>query len=334
MLAVFFQLVGPQKAIELFGVRLLGFNAENGKKLLFSIVLIVLVRLIARLVMAAGMAASRGKHDRLEFWTRQIVRVVSAILIVLGVASIWFDDPTRMATALGLVTAGLAFALQKVVTAFAGYLLILRGKTFNVGDRITMGGVRGDVIEVGFLQTTIMEMGQPPGVQNADPAMWVKARQYSGRIVSVSNSKIFDEPVYNYTKEFPYIWEEMTLPIKFDSDYQTAERILLDVTRRHTIKTAELSEEIIGEMERRYMMRRADIKPRVFMRLTDNWIEFTVRFLCPDAGIRDIKDAISRDLLKGLNEAKIGIASTTFEIVGLPPLRIERNGADRAKAAV
>jgi small-conductance mechanosensitive channel len=72
---------------------------------------------------------------------------------------------------MGLVTAGLAFALQKVVTAVAGYLVILRGRTFNLGDRITMGGVRGDVIALGFIQTTIMEMGQPPPVQNAEPAI-------------------------------------------------------------------------------------------------------------------------------------------------------------------
>src|SRR5207237_3024096 len=132
---------------------------------------------------------------------------------LIGVASIWFDDPTRLTTAMGLVTAGLAFALQRVVTAVAGYLLILRGNTFNVGDRIVMGGVRGDVVALGFLQTTIMEMGQPPPVQNPDPAMWVKARQYTGRMVTVSNAKVFDEPVFNYTRDFPYIWDELTIPV-------------------------------------------------------------------------------------------------------------------------
>ena len=67
------------------------------------------------------------------------------------------------------------------------------------------------------MQTTIMEMGQPPPVQNADPAMWVKSRQYTGRMVTVTNDKIFDEPVFNYTKEFPYIWEEMSLPITYST---------------------------------------------------------------------------------------------------------------------
>ena len=93
-------------------------------------------------------------------------------MLILGLLSIWFEDPTRLTTALGLVTAGLAFALEKVVTAVAGYFVILQGKTFNVGDRIVMGGVRGDVIALDFTQTTIMEMDQPPSVQGADPAVW------------------------------------------------------------------------------------------------------------------------------------------------------------------
>ena len=100
--------------------------------------------------------------------------------------------------------------MQRVITAVAGYFVILRGKTFNVGDRIVMGGVRGDVIDFSFMQTRIMEMGQPPKVErNTDPAMWVRSRQFTGRIVTVTNDKIFDEPVYNYTREFPYIWEEI-----------------------------------------------------------------------------------------------------------------------------
>jgi small-conductance mechanosensitive channel len=252
-----------------------------------------------------------------------------ALLLLFGIASIWFSDPARLATALGLVTAGVAFALQRVITAFAGYLVILRGKTFSVGDRIVMGGVRGDVIALGFMQTTIMEMGQPPPVQNADPAMWVKARQYTGRIVTVSNAKVFDEPVFNYTRDFPFIWEELTLPISYKDDRHKAEEILRDVAERCTVKVTEMSEEHIAEMERRYQIRRSDIHPLVYWRLTDNWIEMTVRFVSREFGVRDLKDEMSREIMKGLDAAKIGIASGTYEIVGLPPVRVEVASSDR-----
>jgi hypothetical protein len=66
------------------------------------------------------------------------------------------------------------------------------------------------------------------------------------------------------------------------------------------------------------------MNPRVFMRMTDNWLEMTVRFIAEDHGVRDLKDAMTREILPALEKAKIGIASATFEIVGLPPLRVER----------
>ncbi len=321
----FIRVVPPNGAVEILGVKLVGLTAENGMKLLFSLAFVVLTLLLARGLRWLIGSLLRGRRDvRVAFWARQAIHLLTTVLLLLGLVSVWFDDPTRLTTALGLVTAGLAFALQKVVTSLAGYFVILRGRTFNVGDRITMGGVRGDVIALGFIQTTIMEMGQPPPVQNADPAMWVHSRQYTGRIVTVSNSKVFDEPVYNYTREFPYIWEEMTLPIAYAADRARAERILLEVAGRHTVPIGELGEAALLEMERRYFIRRAEMTPKVYFRLTDNWLELTVRFIARDHGIRELKDAISREVLAALDDAGIGIASATFEIVGLPSLRLER----------
>jgi len=320
----FFRLVGPERAVELFGIRLVGMNAENFTKLVFTLIFIAGVLLLGHL---ARRIASRVLHERdreqAQFWTRQAIKFSSAVLMILGLLSIWFEDPTRLATALGLVTAGLAFALQKVVTAVAGYFVLLRGKTFNVGDRIVMGGVRGDVIALGFIQTTIMEMGQPPSVQGAGPAMWVQSREYTGRIVTVSNSKIFDEPVYNYSGDFPYLWEELSLPITYSSDRRRAEAILLEAAQRHTYPITELGQEALEEMQRRYVVKAAEMQPKVYFRLTDNWLELTVRFIAKDHGIRGLKDVMSRDILKALDDAGIGVASATFEIVGLPPLRLE-----------
>lgn len=318
--------VNQKGAVEFFGVELLGINVENGRKLLFSLIFIVVLFLLsAALRWLSRRVVLRGRRNvRVEFWTNQAIRLATTVLLLVGIASIWFDDPNRLATFLGLMSAGVAFALQKVITALAGYFVILRGKTFNVGDRIRMGGVRGDVIDLGFIQTTIMEMGEPPSVQSDEPAMWVRARQYTGRVVTVTNDKIFGEPVYNYTREFPYIWEEMRVPITYTADRPRAERILLEVAQRHTVPIQELGEEAVHEMERRYAMKRDEFGPRVYYRLTSNWLELTVRFITREHGIRDIKDAMSRDIIAALDTAGIGIASTTFEVVGLPPLRVER----------
>jgi small-conductance mechanosensitive channel len=318
----FLELVGPRQTLQLFGVRLVGVNAENGKKLIFSIVFVVCVYLFGKLLRRLFRAKSWEEGGkRVTFWARQGVSITVALLMILGLVSLWFDNPSTLTSAAGMLTAGLAFALQRVVTAFAGYLVILRGNTFTVGDRITMGGIRGDVVYLKFLQTVIMEMGQPAEGDAGDSA-WVHSRQYTGRLVHVSNANIFDEPVYNYTREFPYIWEEMRIPVPYTADRNRAEKILLDIANKHTTRIAEISEEQLKEMERRYVMQRSELHPEVYWRLTDNWLEMTVRFVVPAAGIRKIKSDMSRDIIAALDKAKIGIASGTYEVVGMPPLQV------------
>jgi len=314
------------QAVEFLGVKLICVHAENGKKLLFTLAFVLVVLPLGRLLSAAANGLLRGRRNtRLEFWTHQGVRFAVALILIVGVLSIWFDDPTHLATAVGLVTAGLSFALQKVITSIAGYFVILRGKTFKVGDRIVIGGVRGEVIAIDFIKTTLMEIGQPSTYADGASSTWVRSRQYTGRIVIVSNAKIFVDPVYNYTRDFPYIWEEMSIPITYTADRTRAEQILLDAAQRRTFRVSELSEEARQEMERRYFVSLGDLEPKVYYRLTDNWLELTVRFIAEDRGVRDVKDTMSRDILQAFDEAGIGIASATFEIVGLPPVRLQRH---------
>jgi small-conductance mechanosensitive channel len=311
--------------VTVFGqeIRLLFLSEENGTKLLLTITLVLALLLLRWLARGVSRLVLRGvRNERARFWVRQAINLTVAVLLFLGFLSIWFDDPARLATGVGLVTAGLAFALQKVITALAGYVVILRGDTFDVGDRITMGGVRGDVIALGFVRTTIMEMGQPPAVQPADPAQWVRSRQYTGRVVTVTNDKVFDEAVFNYTRDFPYLWEEMTLPVKYSDDRARAERILLVAARKHTVAVDEMPAAALERMRQRYFVRGVDLEPHVYWRLTDNWLELTVRFLTGVYGVRDVKDAMSREVLAELDAAGIGLASATFEVVGLPPLRL------------
>lgn len=314
---------GPGGAVRVLGIKLLGFTTQNVTKMLLCIALIAFLWGLSRGVKAFVRMILRGYKDlRPAFWSLQAINITVALLFIIGFASIWFDNPARLATAIGLISAGLAFALQRVVTAVAGYFIILRGQIFGVGDRISMGGVRGDVIALGYTRTTVMEMGQPPSVQMADPAMWVRARQYTGRIVTITNDKIFDEPVYNYTRDFPYIWEEIQLPIPYSADRGRAEEILLNAAEKHTVLITEMSREAIEAMTRRYFIQPIEIRPRVFYRLTDNWLELSVRFVVHEHGIREIKDAMNRDILAALDEAGIGVASSTQEIVGFPPVHI------------
>jgi small-conductance mechanosensitive channel len=315
--------------MDVFGVRLLGLGADTGHKLLLSIAFIVAL-LLLRVVIGwvVGWTGLRGRTDegteRARFWTRQIVSLVTVALLLLGIISIWFDNPGRLATAAGLVTAGIAVALQRVITSFAAYFIILRGRVFTVGDRITIGGVRGDVVQLGFMQTAVMEMGEPPGEQGDPPSVWVSARQYTGRIVRVTNDKIFDTPVYNYTREFPYLFEEIHIPIKYDADRARAEAILLDVAHRNTDEIAREATAALEELRKRYFLPdKVTLGPAVYWRLTDNWIEMSLRFVTPVRGIRPLKDWMNREIMAGFDAAGLGLASGTYEIVGMPPLQVK-----------
>ncbi len=309
------------------GIDWVGVDAENGRKLLLSLAFVAVVLLgSAGLRALLGLVLGRTDHASIQakFWTRQGVSLFAAVLLILGLLSIWFSDPARLATAFGLISAGLAFALQQVVTSIAGYFVILRGSTFTVGDRISMGGVRGDVMRLGFIQTTIMEMGEPPSAQGADPAMWVKSRQFTGRIVTVTNSKIFAEPVFNYTRDFPFIWEEMPIPVTYQADRGRAEAILLEAARLHATSADAMAADAKQMLEQRFGVQPVDLEPRVFYRITDNWLELTVRFIVGTHKIRNAKDAMSRHIIAEFDKAGIGIASATYDIVGFPAVRIER----------
>ena len=165
-----------------------------------------------------------------------------------------------------------------------------------------------------------MEMGEPGAPDERD--VWVGARQFTGRIVTVTNDTIFDQPVFNYTREFPYLFEEIVLPIKYDADRARAEEILVRSAEPATRHIREMSEQARDRLREEYGLSPDDLTPRVYYKLTDNWLELTLRFVVREHGIRQVKDEMSRAILRELDAAGIGVASATFEIVGVPALRV------------
>jgi small-conductance mechanosensitive channel len=153
----FVSFTGPDHTVQIAGVKLLGVNASSAHKLLFTLVFFLILYLLSKILRFIAQKAG-GARQKTAFWTKQAISLITVLLALVGFVSIWFDNPAKLATGVGLIGAGLAFALRQVITSFAGYFVILRGKTFNVGDRIVMGNVRGDVIALNFIQTVIMEM--------------------------------------------------------------------------------------------------------------------------------------------------------------------------------
>jgi small-conductance mechanosensitive channel len=201
--------------MEFFGVRILGFNPETLRKVVLSLAVLAVVlgvRALLTVVVGLGTGVSRR-----SIWVRKSIRLVFGGVGVLLLLSIWFDNPNRLATFLGLLAGGLAFASQNAVLSVAGYFVIVFGKAFDLGDRIQIGDVRGDVLDIGLLKTTVMEMGVP-ALLHPEPHHWVAARQYTGRVVTITNAEVFRQPTYNYTRNFNFLWEELRLPLRYDAD--------------------------------------------------------------------------------------------------------------------
>lgn len=265
-----------------------------------------------------------ARDDRYSaYWLRKAtgyaIWTVAAVLVLL----VWADFGGRLGLILGGFSAGLAFALQNVISSIAAWIIILTSKVFRAGDRVMMGGVRGDVVDVSPLRTSIMEMGSPGSSEDKESEVWVNARQYTGRLVTVSNKTFFEDPVYNYSKDFEYIWEEIVVPISYKTDWELAKRILQEEVEEATIGFRRESAHALSEMARRYLVPRSDVEPQVFVKLTDNWIELAARFVTPVRSARRVKSDISESLMRRYSSESIGLASETSAIVSLPPLQVE-----------
>ena len=118
----------------------------------------------------------------------------------------------------------------------------------------------------------------------------------------------------------------MVIPVSYTSPWRRAEAILLEAAQKNTQTLEALSEADLAELARRYATRNSDLHPRVYVRLTDNWVELTVRFIVQDHAIRDVKDAIGRHILDAFAAEKISIASGTYEVVGMPQLKVRIEG--------
>ncbi len=249
-----------------------------------------------------------------RYRARKLSTFVAYIFAAALVATIFSDKLGGLTVAFGVAGAGVAFALQEVIVSVAGWIAISFGSFYAPGDRVQLGGTKGDVIDVTVLRTTLMEIGE-----------WVKADLYTGRIVR-ANSVVFKSPVFNYSADFPFLWDEITLPVKYGSDWQYARQMLDDVANEICGEFALHSHESWQVAVKKYLLEPAQIEPVVTLVANDNWLEFTTRSIVDYRKRRFVKDRLFTRILEEVDksENRIRLASATFEVVGVPPLVIDR----------
>lgn len=245
---------------------------------------------------------------------RKAVTLVAYFIFVIFAIATFKKDMSGFAVAIGVIGGGIAFALQEVIISIAGWLAITFSSFYRVGDRIKIGSIYGDVIDIGILRTTLMECGE-----------WVQSDLYNGRIVRVANSFIFKDPVYNYSGEFPFLWDEITLPVRYGSSIeytrQTLQSIAVEVVGDFTASVAKSWK----NLAKTYAVEDATIEPMVTIVATDNWVAFTLRYVVDFKKRRSTRDRIYTRFLQEVDKSnkQIQMSSATSEIVAFPTLHVE-----------
>jgi small-conductance mechanosensitive channel len=239
-------------------------------KILFALVLVVLAALLVRAVRFV-LRRLLGRWERADAVTAMAGVVIW--LLAIGVAlSVVMGDARALVGSVGLLGLALSWALQSPIESFAGWLLNSFKGYYRIGDRIAVGDVFGDVYRVDVLNTTVWEAGGPDkSVQGAQP---------TGALITFPNSEVLRSNITNYTRQFPYVWDEVAIGVANESDIPYAVEVVAQTARR-----------IVGEHMRAPIERYRSLlvgeglaydvadEPQVYVSATDSWTNLTVRYL-------------------------------------------------------
>lgn len=235
---------------------------------------------------------------------RKLINIVTFVLLTIAFVLIFLKKMSGLSVAIGVMGAGITFALQEVITSIAGWFAINFGSFFRVGDRVMLGGIKGDVVDVGMLRTTVMELGE-----------WVKGEQYNGRVVRIANSFVFKDPVFNYSVYFPFLWDEIDIPIKYGSDLKAARNLIKNIADETLDDYETKASQEWRVLVEKFDIENAIIDNQVFMTADSNAVTFSLRYVCDYKSRRKTKDILFEKIVQQIADHKdIEIAGASMEI--------------------
>jgi small-conductance mechanosensitive channel len=258
-----------------------------------SVMAVVLLLAIAKVVDVYVIGRLDNPVSRYNL--RRIAKLALALLLILAVVSILFQNWYTTAVSIGVLSLVLGLAVQTPVTSFLGWIYILVRSPYRVGDRIKIGDATGDVIDVGYLDTTLWEFGGD----------LLSTDHPSGRVIKFPNSKILSSTVYNYTWPlFPYIWNEIKFSVGYESDLEfiseTMQRIAAEEVGEGMMKQIRVFREILAQTPVDQLEVREH--PAVLFRPNANtWLDAIVRYLVHPKEAGRVKSRLIKRLLEALN---------------------------------
>jgi len=261
---------------------------------IFSLFSIVLDTLIRRNI----------RDSRSKYTATKVISVIESGLILAAVALIWVRDLQALTVFFGIIGAGIAIALQDVFKNFAGSLTILLTRVYGVGDRIEIDGRYGDVMDIGIMNTTLMEIRE-----------WVAGDQPTGRLIIIPNGQVITKSVQNFSRDHSFLWDEIQIPVTYESNWRRAIEILTGIAQQETGEISQVAEIEIERIGEKYFLPKKDIQPAVYVTITDNWILLSVRFVTYVRERRVVRARLNRLILEAFEqEDGITIASETMDV--------------------
>jgi len=266
--------------------RITGLPPTIQSKLVASLVVVVLLWITSRITYRI---LQRYYHEdiRSHYQARKMTSYTLTGLTLLLIGWIWFEGLASLATLLGLASAGLMIALKDLLIDLAGWIFIILRKPFTVGDRIQIGTFAGDVIDIRPFQFTILEIGN-----------WVSADQSTGRIIHIPNGKVFSEAQASYTQGFEFIWDEIPVTITFESNWQKAKNLLLEIARKHAGHHSIAAQKSVHKASKRYFIFYSKLTPIVYTSVVSSGVQLTIRYLSEPRRRRGNEQAIWEDILR------------------------------------
>jgi small-conductance mechanosensitive channel len=271
------------------GTTWLGMMPETQIKVVNSLLVVLFFLLVRSAVMRVMLRNVTDNRQRYS-WSRGVTSAIGfLILIFLGV--IWFAGLERIATFAGILGAGLAVALHDTIANIAGFLFIMLRRPFEVGDRIEIEGVAGDVIDIRVFQFSLLEIGN-----------WVDADQSTGRILQVPNGKVLRAVTASFNKGFDYIWHEIPVLITFESDWKKAKGILEKIVDDDSFVVAEEVERQVRRAASRYLIYSGKVTPIVYTTVRDSGVLLTVRYMTKPKTRRGTEQQLWEQILEQFAE--------------------------------
>ncbi len=236
-------------------------------KILFSLAIILTILVISWV--SRRVAKSRISDPKSLYLVRKAISYMSAVVVILSLLLIWFRNLSNISTILGLASAGFAIALKDIISDLAGWAYIVLKKPFTTGDRIEIGNIRGDIVDIGFLKFSMLEVGN-----------WVDSDQSTGRLVFVPNSFIYLQTFVNYSKDFNFIWNEIPLTLSFESNWKKAREILEKILEQTVIEGVDTADKELELASKNQYIFYKKLTPIIWVSGRDNGILLTIRYLC------------------------------------------------------